>query len=152
MSLEQWHRNSWVKEWKTNASEIADLFAVVDREIADASVVGLSTDGRYMHAYDAALNLCAIALKAHGYTVPKGAGHHKRTIEALPLILGANFQSTSDEVELASRLRGQAMYDRADVVREEDSVNLFATVTRLRSEIFGWRRHTHPSLLAKSGG
>ena len=34
-----------------------------------------------MHAYDAALNLCAIALKTSGYTVPKGAGHNKRTME-----------------------------------------------------------------------
>ena len=150
MSLDQWHRNSWIKEWMTNASEIADLLAVVDREIADASVSGLSMDGRYMHAYDAALNLCAIALKASGFTVPKGAGHHKRTIESLPLILGTRFQATSDEIELASRLRGQAMYDRAEVVREEDATNLLATSTHLRSDILGWLRRTYPSLLAKS--
>ena len=150
MNLEQWHRNSWIREWKTNSSEIEDLFAVVDREIADASVDGLSMDGRYMHAYDAALNLCAIALRASGYAVPKGAGHHKKTIEALPLVLGSRFQATSDEVEVASRLRGQAMYDRAEVVRKEDATSLLTTVTCLRAAVLEWLQKNHPDLLPRS--
>jgi len=88
MSLEDWKRNHWLKEAKPTLTEITQLFAVVDREISDASVSQLSVDGRFMHAYDAALNLCTIALRSSGYAVMKGQGHHKKTIEALPLCLG----------------------------------------------------------------
>jgi len=37
----------------TTPAEIADLLAVVDRELSDAAVPGISVDGRFMHAYDA---------------------------------------------------------------------------------------------------
>ncbi|HYW84529.1 MAG TPA: hypothetical protein VFB30_14805 [Spirochaetia bacterium] len=41
-----------------------------------------------MHAYDAAYQLCAIALYASGYEVSKGKGHHAYTINALQYALG----------------------------------------------------------------
>ncbi len=66
MSLEDWKRNHWLKDSTPTLPEITQLFAVVDREIHDASVAGLSVDGKFMHAYDAALNLCTIAaVRAH---------------------------------------------------------------------------------------
>ncbi|HKI32392.1 MAG TPA: hypothetical protein VKA46_11025 [Gemmataceae bacterium] len=60
----------------------------MDRELSDAGVTGLSADGRFMHAYDAAYQLCAIALYASGYEVSKGKGHHAYTINALQYALG----------------------------------------------------------------
>ena len=48
-----------------------NLLGVVDRELADASVAGLSDDGRFTHAYDAALLLCKLALHASGFEVQK---------------------------------------------------------------------------------
>jgi hypothetical protein len=94
MSLEQWLKNSWLREEAATRNEIKDLLAVVDREIADASVTQLSTDGRFMHAYDAALNLCAIALRVSGHSVPKGNSHHKRTIGALPFLFSCETQKS----------------------------------------------------------
>ena len=138
MSLEQWLKNSWLREEAATRNEIKDLLAVVDREIADASVIQLSTDGRFMHAYDAALNLCAIALRVRGYSVPKGSNHHKRTIGALPLVLGVEYQEVSDQIELASRLRGQAMYDRAEVVQLRDAEELTETAKNLRESVLTW--------------
>jgi hypothetical protein len=152
MSLEQWRKNSWLREDPATVEEIKDLLAVVDREIADASVAQLSTDGRFMHAYDAALNLCAIALRVSGYAVPKGSNHHKRTIGALPLVLGNEYQVISDQIELASRLRGQAMYDRAEVVRLGDAEELAETARDLRASVLSWIKREHPNLypLAKN--
>jgi hypothetical protein len=146
MSLEQWRKNSWLREEPATFNEIKDLISVVDREIADASVTQLSTDGRFMHAYDAALNLCAIALRVSGYSVPKGSNHHKRTIGALPLVLGNEYQEISDQIELASRLRGQAMYDRTEVVQLRDAEELAETVIKLRASILAWILRDHPNL------
>ncbi len=146
MTLEQWQKNSWLREELATRNELKDLLAVVDREIADASVTQVSNDGRFMHAYDAALNLCAIALRASGYTVPKGGSHHKRTIGALPLVLGEEYQEIADQIELASRLRGQAMYDRAEVVRSKDADELVETSKSLRESIMVWIAKTHADL------
>lgn len=69
MSLEEWKLNHWIRESLASRAELTQLFAVVDRELGDASIAQLSVDGRFMHAYDAALNLCTIALRASGYEI-----------------------------------------------------------------------------------
>jgi hypothetical protein len=146
MSLEDWKRNHWLKDSTPTLPEITQLFAVVDREIHDASVAGLSVDGKFMHAYDAALNLCTIALRSSGYSVVKGQGHHKKTIEALPLCLGKSFTEIADQIEIASRQRGQAMYDRTGVVEVSDADDLLQTAVTLRSALLDWLKAQHPSL------
>jgi hypothetical protein len=147
MSLEDWKRNHWIKDSIPTLAEISQLFAVVDREIHDASVVGLSVDGKFMHAYDAALNLCTIALRSSGYSVVKGQGHHKKTIESLPLCLGKNFTDIADQIEIASRQRGQAMYDRTGVVEDSDAEDLLHSAVELRSALLEWLKTQHPTLL-----
>ena len=147
MSLEDWKRNHWLKDSNPTLPEIAQLFAVVDREIGDASVVGLSIDGKFMHAYDAALNLCTIALRSSGYSVVRGQGHHKKTIEALQLCLGKSFTEIADQIEIASRQRGQAMYDRTGVVEDSDAEDLLQMAVTLRSALLEWLKAQHPSLL-----
>jgi hypothetical protein len=147
MSLEDWKRNHWLKDSIPTLTEITQLFAVVDREIHDASVAGLSVDGKFMHAYDAALNLCTIALRSNGYSVVKGQGHHKKTIEALPLCLGKSFAEIADQIEIASRQRGHAMYDRTGVVEDSDADDLLQTAVALRSALLEWLKAQHPDLL-----
>ena len=147
MSLDDWKRNHWLKESVTTLSEITQLFAVVDREISDASVDGLSVDGQFMHAYDAALNLCTIALRSSGYSVVKGQGHHKKTIEALSLCLDKSFAGIADQIDIASRQRGQAMYDRTGVVEEQDAADLLRVAMELRTALIEWLKTQHPKLL-----
>lgn len=148
-SLEQWRTNGWLLREEAKLPEIVQLMAVVDRELGDAVTPGLSMDGKFMHAYDAALILCMIVVRASGYRVAKGSGHHKRAIECLPLAMGVEFQSLSDEIEVASRLRGQAMYDRSGVVSLEDATNLAETTGKLRGSVIEWLRAAHPDLLPK---
>ena len=149
MTLEQWEQNHWLSKSAPTQSEIAQLLAVVDREISDASVEALSVDGRFMHAYDAALNLCSIALRACGFVATKGQGHHKRTIASLTYTLGAAYQHLSDQIELASRRRSQAMYDRVGVVEEVDANELLKTAVDLRSAVIRWLATNKPVLLPK---
>ena len=65
----------------------------------------------------------------------KGGSHHKRTIGALPLVLGEDYQGIADQIELALRLRGQAMYDRAEVVQAKDADGLVETARTLRESV-----------------
>ncbi len=126
------------------------LLQVVDRDLSDARVRGLSADGRFQHAYDAALQLCMIALHASGYGVPKGQGHHKRAIDSLRYTLGGAWSDVADHIECCSRQRGQAMYERIDVVSDNDADDLLKTATRLRTDVVNWLR-THHAVLAPPG-
>lgn len=132
---------------KPSLSEMTKLFSVVDRELQDANAVGLSVDGKFMHAYDAALVLCMIALRACGYRVTKGAGHHKHSIGSLRFTLGECMQPLADEIEIASRKRGQAMYDRTGVVQTLDADELLESARKLRREVLDWMAAAHPRLV-----
>jgi hypothetical protein len=147
MSLEQWLRNGWLQQDDTTVAEIQRLLQVVDRDLSDAQTAGLSADGRFQHAYDAALQLCMIALRAAGYRVRKGQGHHKYSIDSLRLTLGDAWSETADHIERCSRLRGQAMYERTGVVSEEDAQDLIATARQLRDDVIDWLKTHHGALL-----
>lgn len=86
MTLEQWKQNGWLKVEPTSSTEIANLLAIVERDLEDAKS-SISADWRFGIAYNAALKLCTILLRAEGYRPSHGLQHY-RTIMAVPLILG----------------------------------------------------------------
>ncbi len=147
MSLEQWLRNGWLQRAEPTVAEIQQLLQVVQRDISDAQAKGLSVDGSFQHAYHAALQLCMIALLASGYRPSKGASHHKRAIECLPWTLGKKWSDTADHIERCSRLRSQAMYDRIDVVSEEDADDLLEAAKQLKTDVVNWLKANHQALV-----
>jgi hypothetical protein len=147
MSLEQWLRNGWIQPLEPTVAQIRQLLEVVERELSDAEAVGISADGRFEHAYHAALQLCMIALNASGYRVAKGEGHHKRGIDSLGLTLGRTAAETATYLEICSRKRGQAMYERTGVVNQNDADDLLRTAKQLRTEVLAWLKADHPALL-----
>lgn len=59
----------------------------------DADVHNLSADRRFITAYNTALQLSTIVLRASGFrTNPNKAGHHRISIDVLPEILGKELQ------------------------------------------------------------
>ncbi len=150
MSLDHWLQIGWLQRNETTIAEVAQLRQVIDRDIADASIEELSDDGRFSHAYDAALQLCILALRAEGFKVKKGQGHHKKGIESLPFVLGKDFGEVTDHIERCSRLRGQAIYDRIGVVQRkdaEDLEDLLEVVKELKRHVDQWLVNNHAELL-----
>ena len=147
MSLEIWLRNGWLKAEETTLPEIQRLFQVVDRELSDARAQALSSDGKFQHAYIAALQLCVIPLRASGYKVPKGYSHHKRGIESLPLTLGKDWSDVADYLDRCSRNRGQAVYETVGVVSEEDAIDLVNAALELRTDVIKWLTENHAALV-----
>ena len=62
MSLTDWLNNGWLIEHKTSKSEISDLISVVERDLNDSKIKGLSPDWRLSIAYNAALQIATAAL------------------------------------------------------------------------------------------
>ena len=83
MSLRDWLANGWIVAHSPSAQEIADLFAIVDRDLTDAATPRLSDDWRLGITYNAALQLATIALAAEGYRAARER-HHVGTLSAKP--------------------------------------------------------------------
>ena len=148
MSLQHLLQIGHLIEHQPTVAEVRGLLGVVDREIADAGVTGLSDDGRFTHAYDAALLLCKLALHASGFEVPKRApGHHNVWINSLELTLGESFREVANHILKSSKLRHASLYDFAGVVQKQDARELLAGAQQLRSEVVSWLRAKHPKLL-----
>ena len=60
MSLNDWLKNDWLKAHSTTTKEVDGLLAIVDRELRDSEVDRVSADGRFSHAYRAALTLATV--------------------------------------------------------------------------------------------
>ena len=64
MSLLQWQNNGWLRPHVTDKIEIANLLAIVDRDMGDAATDDISDDWKFGIAYNAALKLATIMLYA----------------------------------------------------------------------------------------
>ena len=87
MSLIQWLDNGWLRKHVTSKEEIANLMAIVNRDIEDAQIKEISNDQRFGIAYNAALKLATIMLYVSGYRTEKNLVHY-RTILSLELTIG----------------------------------------------------------------
>jgi hypothetical protein len=90
MSLEKWLEHGWLRREPTSPSEIKDLLGIVERSLTDSKVEAVSTDLRFIAAFNAALCVATTALRASGHRIATPAGHHVKTIESLELTIKAN--------------------------------------------------------------
>jgi hypothetical protein len=148
MSLKSWLQIGQLTNHQATVAEVRNLLGVVDRELADAGVAGLSDDGRFTHAYDAALLLCKLALHASEFEVPKRTpGHHGLWINSLEFTLGATHKGTLIYLSKCSKLRHTGLYDHTGVVQKQDADDLLDAAKQLRTDVLNWLRSDHPSLL-----
>jgi hypothetical protein len=89
VTLNDWERNGWLQAHRTTPEEVADLLALVERDLADSRTSGLSADWRMNIAYNAALQAATAALAASGYRASRDQ-HHYRVIQSLELTIGAD--------------------------------------------------------------
>ena len=146
MSLEDWKTNGWLKAHRTSPQEIANLFAIVRRDLADAKTKQVSADWRFGIAYNAALKLCTILLAAQGYRPDKNLAHY-RTLQALPLILGPGKKEDADYLDACRIKRNTVEYDMAGAATQADAEELIHFGASLLEEAMQWLRTHHPALL-----
>ncbi len=130
---------------RTSPQEIGDLFNLVERDIADARVEGLSTDRRFAIAYEAALNLATIALYCKGYET-RGYGHHFHTFKALREIMGREGEAFADYFDICRTKRAATIYDRAGAVSEQELHELLGEVQTFRDRVEDWLKENYPHL------
>jgi SAV_6107-like HEPN len=95
--------------------------ALVARDLADAQVQGLSADRRFATAYNAALQAANMAIACAGYRVTAKTGHHKVTVEAITLAVGAAVSAYADYFETCRRKRNVIDYTRSHVATDTEA-------------------------------
>jgi uncharacterized protein (UPF0332 family) len=145
VSLQAWQSNGWLRPYRTSPAQIAELFAIADRDLEDARTERLSNDWQFGIAYNAALKLCTILLYAEGYRPEKNLAHY-RTLQALPLILGPGRRDDADYLDACRSKRNTAEYDSVGCVSIDEARELVTFATALRQDVKAWLRDTHPEL------
>lgn len=145
VNLQSWRDNGWLRAHTPTRREVADLFAIVARDVKDAGVTGVSSDWRFGIAYNAALKLCTILVHAEGFR-PEHTLNHYRTIAALPLVLGDARKADADYLESCRRKRNVVEYDRVGGVSDADAEELTEFVAELTVQVQAWLKIRHPEL------
>lgn len=148
MSLQDWLQKGYLLEHEATVAEVRSLLGVADREIHDSGVSGLSDEGRFTHAYDAALLLCKLALHASGFELPKRSqGHHSLWINSLEYSLGQEQKATLIHLSKSSKLRHTSLYEQTGVIQKQDADDLLEAAKQLRADVLAWLRSRHPTLM-----
>ena len=125
--------NRTVQSHSTSAREIEDLRELVERDLSDAAIAGLSDDRRFATAYNAILQLSKIATACAGYRVSSGAGHHQKTFEAVKTALGTpDAETLADYFDTCRRKRNNIDYDGSEIVTETETDELLKKANEFR--------------------
>jgi len=121
-----------------------NLRSIVSRSLANAAVAGLSTDIRFILAYDAARTLSLMIVRAEAYR-PRSVGAHFYTFLALEAADSA-FSTLSSYFNNCRMLRNQSEYDFAGGVSISDADQLLREVKKFAADAEAWITARHPHL------
>lgn len=131
----------------TSKRELDDLRAVIERDLHDAGVTGLSADRSFATSYNAALQTAKMAIACAGYRVVAKKGHHQVTYEAAELAIGPSVSKLVAYFETCRRKRNTLDYDVANVVSDTEATELLQKAQEFRREVEAWIATNHPSLV-----
>jgi len=145
MTLKQWAANAWLKTEPPSREEIGNLLAIVERDLGDAKG-SISADWRFGIAYNAALKLCTILLRAEGYRPAHGLQHY-RTLTAISLILGEARKDDADYLDSCRTKRNAVEYDHVGGASDNDAGELLEFAEAFRADVGSWLKAKHSELL-----
>ena len=135
-----------VRAHRTSKQELDDLRGVIDRDLHDAGISGLSADRSFATAYNAALQTAKMAIACAGYRVV-GQGHHQLSFEAAQLAVGPTVSAFGAYFDLCRRRRNMLDYDVANVVSDTEAAELLQKARDFKREIETWIAAHHPGLV-----
>jgi hypothetical protein len=146
MSLEKWVEYGWLRREPTSNSEIKNLLGIVERSLADSKVAAVSTDLRFVAAFNAALCTATTALRATGHRTVTQAGHHIKTIESLELTIKTS-SKLIQRFKIFNNKRNKSVYDVAGAVSDQELEAMVKLANELKNSTLSWLQESHPELL-----
>jgi hypothetical protein len=146
MSLEKWVEYGWLRSEPTSPNEIKSLLGIVDRSLTDSKVEAVSTDLRFIAAFNAALCIATLALRATGHRTVTQAGHHVKTIESLEFTLKPN-ATIIQKFKTFNNKRNKSVYDVAGAISDQELDSMIGLASELKQNTMAWLREVHPKLI-----
>jgi hypothetical protein len=146
MTWQQLVNANRVRTHRTSKQELDDLRTVIERDLHDAGIAGLSADRSFATAYNAALQTAKMAIACAGYRVV-GHGHHQVSYEAAELAVGASVSALVAYFELCRRKRNTLDYDVANVVSDVEAAELLQKAQEFKTEVENWIAANHPGFV-----
>src|ERR1035437_6371285 len=144
MSLQSWLQNGWLVQHTTSPKEIANLLAILDRDLAACQVAQLPADWRFAIANNAGLQAATAALAASGYRATRD-NHHFRVIQSLEFTTAPG-RKFIDTFYGFRKKRNVSNYDVAGSVSDKEADEMLKLATGLRADVERWIRATRPEL------
>ena len=144
MSLNEWQKNGWVIKHQSSRQEIEHLSKLIDRDLADCRISGLSADWRFNIAYNAALQCAQAALAAVGFRASKD-GHHYRLIQSLKLTVDVDNRFVR-KLDVFRKKRNVSEYNKAGSITEIELGEMIDLAGQLRKATEAWLAERYPEL------
>jgi hypothetical protein len=138
-------KNNRVEAESPTKAELDNLRSIVTRCLQDAAASGLSDEGRFVMAYDAARTLSLMVVRAAGYRPKSKGGHHANTFAGLE-VADAAFASRSIYFDGCRTKRNVSEYDYAGGVSQTDADGLLQAARDFEVEVEEWIQTNHPTL------
>ena len=149
MSWNQLLAQRKVQSHRTSREELDQLRALVERDLTDAAIAGLSADRRFATAYNAALQTAKMVIACAGYRVASTPGHHRLHFDAAGIALGSSADRFLDYFETSRRKRNIIDYDYAFVATDTEAEEILTEAKAFIAFVEEWIGLRYPSL-AKS--
>ena len=146
MSLKGLLKKGKLKPHKTSRKEINDLITMIERDLKDSGVKGLSNDRKFATAYNAVLQSATILLYINGYKT-KGAGHHFTTFQCVKYILGKEYNDIAEYFDSCRVKRNTTDYFYAGGVSEKEVKELIKEAKSFYKNVRNWVGDKRPKLL-----
>ncbi len=137
MSIDDLIRRGVLEERVSSKKELQDLINIVERDIKDSDVSGVSYDWQFGIAYNAALKLSNILVRGSGYRT-KGVSHHMNTIGMIVHILGEDKRDDSEYLDACRKKRNTVEYDFVGGASKADVKELKEFVLEFRDVVMEW--------------
>ena len=137
-----------LRKHKTSKEEISNLLELIDRDIKDAKIKGLSADRKFVCAYNAALQLATIILYCKGYR-SWGVGHHFTVFQAVKGIVDSSYHKLIDYFDSCRAKRNMTDYDYAGGVSDSEARELIKEAEGFLEITLDWLKTNYPNLLEK---
>lgn len=145
MSYDLLLREGRIRPHRTNRQEIASLFQVVERDLADAAITALSADRRFATAYNAGLQAATALMYSEGYRA-QSFGHHATVFEFLDEALGNDADQWASYFDDCRRKRNRADYVGVGGISTTEVEDLLKDANAFTVLARQWIHTHHPEL------
>lgn len=141
VDLKKYITKGFIVSSTADEEEISKLIRLAERDIREASQKCHETDWKFAIAYNAALQLATIALRASGYRATPKVGHHWVTFTVLPDILGDKFIDTANYFNECRAKRNTSEYCEVGTISHEEAEKLIHEVNLFKRKIIAWLKN-----------